>query len=201
VRSIDLDGLAARIPVVLAPHAAGLAPDKLLAALPGTGAAVLDEAVARLVSRGLLAKRGGQLVVPRPEEDRARARNEVELAAQIVERLQLGGLAPPDPKAIVTDLAAKHAVDRLLRDGVVVRAVDRAKGREILFHRDAVEQARRVLTPLLEGGAGLAATEIAAALGVSRKYAMPLLDHLDTIRFTRREGDLRTPGSAFAAPN
>lgn len=198
VRNTDLDRLLSRIPALLAPHAAGLAPEKLLAALTGVGAAVLDEAVARLVSRGMLAKRGGQLVVPRPEEDRARARTEAELAAQITERLQQGGLAPPDPKAIVVDLASKHAVDRLLREGVAVRAVDRAKGREILFHRDAIEAARRVLAPLLERGPGLAASEIAAALGISRKYAMPLLDHLDTIRFTRREGDLRTPGSAFS---
>ena len=32
-------------------------------------------------------------------------------------------------------------------------------------------------------------TEIGAALGISRKYNMPLLDHLDTIRFTRRIDD------------
>ena len=32
---------------------------------------------------------------------------------------------------------------------------------------------------------------IAAALGISRKFCMPLLDHLDTARFTRRVGDRR----------
>ncbi len=34
-------------------------------------------------------------------------------------------------------------------------------------------------------------TEVGAALGISRKYSMPLLDHLDTIRFTRRVKDRR----------
>jgi selenocysteine-specific elongation factor len=34
-------------------------------------------------------------------------------------------------------------------------------------------------------------TEVGAALGISRKYSLPLLDHLDTIRFTRRVKDRR----------
>jgi hypothetical protein len=31
-------------------------------------------------------------------------------------------------------------------------------------------------------------------LGISRKYSMPLLDHLDTIRFTLRINDRRIRG-------
>jgi selenocysteine-specific elongation factor len=108
--------------------------------------------------------------------------------------LRRGGLAPPSPSAIVTDLQSKHAVDRLLREGVVVRALDRAKGREILFHRDAIEEAQRRLAPLLERAPGLLVTEVGAALGISRKYSMPLLDHLDAIRFTRRINDRRVRG-------
>jgi selenocysteine-specific elongation factor len=37
----------------------------------------------------------------------------------------------------------------------------------------------------------LLVTEIGAALGISRKYSLPLLDHLDTTRFTRRINDRR----------
>jgi len=95
----------------------------------------------------------------------------------------------------VTDLNAKRAVDRLLRDGLVIRAVDRAKDREILFHSTAIELAKQLLAPLL-APPGLLVTEIGATLGVSRKYSMPLLDYLDGIRFTRRAGDRRLRGSA-----
>ena len=63
--------------------------------------------------------------------------------------------------------------------------------REIVFHRDAIQDAQRRLAPLLEQPPGLLVTEIGAALGISRKYSMPLLDHLDTIRFTRRVKDRR----------
>jgi selenocysteine-specific elongation factor len=75
--------------------------------------------------------------------------------------------------------------------GVIVRAVDRAKDREILFHKDAIEDAQRRLAPLLQHSPGLLVTDITAALGISRKYCMPLLDHLDAIGFTRRVGDRR----------
>jgi selenocysteine-specific elongation factor len=163
----------------------------LLSALPEIGAAVLDEALGCLLARGVISKRGSLLVVPRPEEDRVRARDEAELASRIAETLRRGGLTPPNPRAIVTDPQSKRAVDRLLREGVVVRALDRAKGKEILFHHDAIEAAQRRLAPLLERAPGLLVTEVGAALGISRKYSMPLLDHLDTIRFTHRIKDRR----------
>jgi selenocysteine-specific elongation factor len=191
VRQAELDGLVSRIPSLLARRPEGLPQEALSAALPKTGAAVLEEALGRLVARGVVVRRGGQLTIPRPDEDRARARDEAELAALIAESLRQAGLTPPDPKAIVTDLSAKRAVDRLLRDGVVVRAVDRAKRKEILFHQEAIAEAQARLAPLLERSPGLLPTEVGVALGISRKYSMPLLDHLDTIRFTRRVDDRR----------
>ena len=132
--------------------------------------------------------------IPRlqPEQERARIQNEVDLASRIAETLRCGGLTPPSPSTIVSDLQSKRAVDRLLREGVIVRALDRAKGKEILFHRDAIEDAQRRLAPLLERQPGMLVTEIGATLGISRKYSMPLLDHLDKIRFTRRVNDRRT---------
>jgi selenocysteine-specific elongation factor len=188
-----MERLLAEIPAHLGAHPEGLAPDKLMAALLGTSAVVLDAAIGRLLARGVIRRHGGQLVVPRPDEELARARDEGELAARLAEILRRGGLAPPDPKELVADLTSKRAVDRLVRNGVAVRAVDRAKGKEILFHREAIEEAQRRLEPLLNPP-GLLVTEIGAALGVSRKYSLPLLDHLDTIRFTRRMGDRRVRG-------
>ena len=196
VPQADMDSLLANIPPLLAPHAAGLSHGKLLSCLPGTGGAVLEEALALLLARGAISRHGSRLLLPRPQDDRARAHREAQLAAQIAETLRLGGLAPPTPSAIVTDLQSKRAVDRLLRQGIIVRALDRAKGREILFHQDAIEDAQRRLAPLLERAPGLLVTEVGSALGISRKYSMPLLDHLDAIRFTRRIKDRRVRGES-----
>lgn len=89
-------------------------------------------------------------------------------------------------------------VDRLLRDGVVVRAVDASKGKELMFHREAIAEAKRRLEPQLTREPGLLVSEIGAMLGISRKFTMPLLAHLDQTGFTRRVGDRRRLGDGAA---
>jgi selenocysteine-specific elongation factor len=194
LQQTDMDALLACIPALLARHANGLPPDRLLVEVPRLSPALLEEVVAVLLTRGLISKRGAQLVVPREDADRARSRSETQLASAIAEKLRRGGLTPPTPSEVVKDLPSKRAVDQLLKQGILIRTVDRAKGREILFHQEAIADAQRRLGPLLGGPPGLLVTEIGAALGISRKYSMPLLDHLDAIRFTRRINDRRIRG-------
>jgi selenocysteine-specific elongation factor len=192
---VSKEGLAdvmADIARLLATLPAGLAIEPLRKRLPGTGTAVLDEALRRLIAEGQVAKRGDRFVLPNPDADSAREQGEAARAAQVAETLRKGGLTPPRPEEIQTGPAERAAVARLLRDGTIIRAVDRAKGKEILFHSTAIDQARTTLAPLLADSDGLLVSEICAALGISRKFAMPLLDHLDTIRFTRRVDDRRT---------
>lgn len=197
----DLKALLSRIPSLLEPHASGLTRERILAALQEIGPEVLDEALRRLQADGAVIERGGRLLIPRPDADLVRARAEAEQASRIAETLRHCGLTPPNPAEVVTDSVSKRAVDRLLRAGVLVHAVDRAKGRELLFHRDAIKEAQRRLAPLLERPPGLLVTEIGEALGISRKYSMPLLDHLDAIRFTRRIKDRRVRGGAAQIVN
>jgi selenocysteine-specific elongation factor len=186
-----LDHLAKTLPRLLVPHPEGVAATGLQAALPDTGKAVIEEALDRLTTAGKLVRRGSRYAVPRPEHDRARLRDAASLSDHIAKSLRRAGLTPPLPKEIAVDPPAAQAVERLLRAGVLIRAVDRAKAKELLFHREAIADARRLLTPLLAKGPGLLVGEIAKALGISRKFVMPLLDHLDTTRFTQRDGDRR----------
>jgi selenocysteine-specific elongation factor len=181
-----LERLLARVPEVLAPHPAGLSRERLLGALPGTGGEVLDEALTRLLAAGTVRQHGGILAVPRPDADRARARSEALLASDLADALRRGGLTPPDAAAIAAGLEGKRALDRLVREGVAVRAHDRVQKRVILFHQEAVEEAQRRLAPLLARPPGLLVSEVGSALGISRKFSVPLLEHLDHIRFTRR---------------
>lgn len=101
------------------------------------------------------------------------------------------GLTPPTPRELLADPVVAAGINRLLRRGVLVRTADRAKGKEMFFHVSAIASARETLAPLLTASAGMTVSEIAAALGISRKFAMPLLDYLDGAGFTRRDGDLR----------
>src|SRR5262249_32624810 len=138
----EMEHLLSGIPSLLARNPTGLSREKLLSVFAGTGHAVLEAALGRLFARGAISQRGTQLFIPRPHEDQARAHDEAELALRIAETLRCSGLTPPNTNTIVTSAQSKRAVDRLLRAGVIVRAVDRAKDRDILFHKDAIEEAQ-----------------------------------------------------------
>ena len=189
------DTVLAQIPARLAAseptHPDGLSRDQLAALLPEAGAAVLDEAIARLVARGALLHASGSLRIRREAREQDRAREEAALAARLAEMLRQGGLSPPDPAKLAAEPRAKRLLDRLVREGVAIRTLDRVQKREILFHREAVEAARRQLAPLLAKAPGLLTGEAGATLGISRKYSVPLLEYLDATGFTRRSGDRR----------
>jgi selenocysteine-specific elongation factor len=79
---------------------------------------------------------------------------------------------------------------RLLAErGVVVRLDD-----QIWMHRDAVEAGKQTALKLFTRAPAFSTMEFRDAFGVSRKFAVPLVDYLDKIRFTVRSGNNRTPG-------
>ncbi|GJE41239.1 hypothetical protein AEGHOMDF_0401 [Methylobacterium soli] len=84
----------------------------------------------------------------------------------------------------------------------MIRAVDRVQKRAILFHRDAVAAARVRLAAAFPRAtapeAGFLAREAGGALNISRKFSIPLLEHLDAVGFTRRVGDRRIIAGAPA---
>ena len=190
VAQADWDRVLAAIPPALAGQPGETPPDRLAALLPWAGRAVLDDATAELVRRGTLVRSGGGVRPHAPDRDRARADADAAAAATMADSLRRAGLSPPDIWVVVPDPAARRLADRLVREGVVVRTIDKVQKRELLFHQDAIDLAKQRLRPLLVG-AGLATGEVGKALGISRKYAVPLLEHMDAIRFTRRIADRR----------
>jgi selenocysteine-specific elongation factor len=172
----------------------GLARRRIGLLTPGVGAEPLDAAIAALVSAGRLRQEGGVIrLAPQAADDQARGRQDQAMAARLGEAFRVAAFMPPDTAVAAATPAAKRGLDRLLRDGVIVRTYDRVQKRELLFHRDAVAEARRRLAPLL-GEPGLLVKDAGMALGISRKYSVPLLEYLDTIQFTQRVGDRRILG-------
>lgn len=81
---------------------------------------------------------------------------------------------------------ARKVLGKLVTDGEVIRL-----SAELHFVTDAIADARgRVVAHLREHGQASAA-ELRDAMGVSRKYAIPLLEFFDSIGVTKREGDVR----------
>jgi selenocysteine-specific elongation factor len=148
---------------------------------------------AALIARGELSNEQGRLrhrdfdpAVLLPEHDRR-------LIAAVEREFLTGGLMPPDASAVVgNDRERFQAIRYLTRTGVLVRAADRVQKREILFHRDALAKAQRIMTiHLADRSGGFLVADLGRLLGISRKYSIPLLEHLDAIRFTRRLEDRR----------
>jgi selenocysteine-specific elongation factor len=78
---------------------------------------------------------------------------------------------------------------RLAESGRVVRLAER-----VWMHSDAVERGKSTALGLFRRTPSFTTMDFRDALGVSRKFAVPLLDHLDRLRFTVRSGNQRTPG-------
>ena len=75
----------------------------------------------------------------------------------------------------------------LLREKVLVRVYP-----ELLFHREALEQLGGMLKEYKKAkGERIGVPTFKELTGITRKYAIPLLEYLDRQRLTRRAGDER----------
>jgi selenocysteine-specific elongation factor len=81
---------------------------------------------------------------------------------------------------------AQKIVTLLLRERVLVKISD-----ELVFHRSALEQLRRQIAAQKAKSPVIDVAAFKEMTGVSRKYAIPLLEYLDRERVTRRVGDSR----------
>ncbi|MFC1800251.1 SelB C-terminal domain-containing protein, partial [Candidatus Eisenbacteria bacterium] len=90
-------------------------------------------------------------------------------------------------KAGVPAEAFKKVITLLIEDGEIVRLEP-----GIVMHESAIEAGKeRVTAYLKEHGEGTA-SDLKTALGTTRKFAVPLLEHLDRAGVTRRSGSTRT---------
>jgi selenocysteine-specific elongation factor len=107
-------------------------------------------------------------------------------ADRLIEALRAGGMSPPDPASLG---AGAELVKALERAGeIVVVAPGLAYPADVMVMIE-----HRVASLITEHGPATVA-EVRDAIGTSRKYAVPLLEHLDITGFTQRSGDTRVLG-------
>jgi selenocysteine-specific elongation factor len=148
--------------------------------------AALDELVAqkKLESQSELVKRAGSTVSLDSEEARAKQQIEAAFAG--------AGLAVPAVKEVLSALPveakrAERILQILVRDKILVRLTP-----ELIFHRDALAQLRERLASYKKTkGERISVPVFKELAGITRKYAIPLLEYLDRERVTRRAGDER----------
>jgi selenocysteine-specific elongation factor len=120
-------------------------------------------------------------IVLQQQEEQARA--------AIESAFEKAGLAVP----AVSDVLAQSGVETgrartllqiLIRERRLIRVSE-----DLVFHRDALDRLRADLSTIK--GTRLSVPAFKERTGISRKYAIPLLEYLDRERVTRREGDVR----------
>ncbi|HEX9711292.1 MAG TPA: selenocysteine-specific translation elongation factor [Actinomycetota bacterium] len=103
----------------------------------------------------------------------------------LLEQLADAAFAPPGLQTLI-DQHGEPLVRALLEAGMLIKVAE-----DIAFAASQLDQARETIAAAIEAEGPMTAARLKKLLGTSRKYAIPLLEHLDAIGFTRRRGDLR----------
>jgi selenocysteine-specific elongation factor len=149
-------------------------------------AAALDD----LVKTGVVAVSGD--LVQRAGREIALSAEEAKAKKLIEEEFERAGLTVPSFATVLEKLPveserAQKILQILLREKVLIKVTD-----ELIFHRTALAQLRELLANYRkERGNKLPIPVFKELTGITRKYAIPLLEYLDRERVTRRVGDGR----------
>lgn len=106
---------------------------------------------------------------------------------------QRAALQPPTMDAAFKEAGADRKVAqavffRLVEQGTLIKIKD-----DLYIHRDAHEQAKTLLLEHFKRAPSISVPTFKNLLGVTRKHAIPFLEHFDQIKLTRRAGDDRVP--------
>jgi len=148
--------------------------------------AALEELAAekKLDVQGELVKKAGSEIALLPEEAQAKEQIEAAFAS--------ASLAVPSVKEVLGKLAveakrAEKLLQILLREKRLVRV-----SLELVFHRQALAQLKEQLALYKKAkGDRISVPAFKELTGITRKYAIPLLEYLDREHVTRRAGDER----------
>jgi selenocysteine-specific elongation factor len=167
------------------PLATGIAKQDLRAReMPRVPPFVLDAllaAAAEIAVEGETVRLRGHTVVLQEDEEQARA--------AIERKFEAAGLAVPPMAEVLAGSGvemkrARTLLESMVRQGRLLRI-----NQELVFHASAIERLRQILLPRKAQHFGVG--EFKEWTGISRKYAIPLLEYLDREHITRREGDRR----------
>jgi selenocysteine-specific elongation factor len=115
------------------------------------------------------------------------------LKAKIEAAYREAGFQPSTPDGVLAGLQADRKLAqavfrRMVDDGVLVKVKE-----DIFLHRERYQELRERVLAHFRSQPRINVGMMKDLFGVSRKYAIPFLEHLDDTRVTRRQGDERVP--------
>jgi len=153
---------------------------------------LIDFAIESLTSSGAVVLRGPTIRLPGHEAELDVA--EEAASRELVRILSAAGLAPPSP----SEMTARIGVEREVLNDLLRLLVERKEivsiTPEMIVTRETEEAARRVVRMIAGQGNPASPGDFREALGVTRKYLIPLLEYMDRIGVTRRTSEGRIAG-------
>lgn len=152
--------------------------------LGGTPAHVFDALLAhtkQIVATGEFIRLSSHKIALQADEQEASTRMEAAFEAA---GLQVPPLNDVLRSSGVDASRARTLLQLSLKNGRLVRVTD-----ELVFHASAILALKQILAA--RKGQRFSVTDFKDWTGISRKYAIPLLEWLDRERITRRDGDMR----------
>ena len=107
-------------------------------------------------------------------------------ASEIAKQFETAGLTPPEAEDLLQSNSDRELLQLLIARGSLIRIHD---GK--IFHADALEALRKQLWTYAETHDDIDVSEFKDLAGLTRKHAIPLLEHFDAERTTRRVGNRR----------
>ena len=178
-----------------APKETGFTPGAVAhAAWPAADDAVAAALIAEGCSRGVCASEGAEVFDPHSAAAAARVVREA--CERIVALLDEASLDAPTLPEVGEQLQLdRDTMTRALRELSLNRSIVKVE-RDVALSATAEAHARELVAAAIDAAGGAATTSVLReALGVSRKRAISILEHLDTVRFTaldKEAGGLRS---------
>ena len=101
----------------------------------------------------------------------------------------------PPGRSEAEAMASDEVITALIEQGKLVKVGD------VLFLQETYNQALTLLIDYLRTHTTITVAEARDILGATRKYILPLLEHMDALHITRRTGDVRTLGTTSFYPS
>jgi selenocysteine-specific elongation factor len=146
-----------------------------------------------LRSEGLLTEAGSAGLLRLPEFLPTFSAEQQRQVERLIQVFRKNPFMPPT-RGEAEALIGGELVNALLERGELVKMGDGT----ILFLREAYERAVALITSYLQEHGTITVAQARDLLGTTRKYVLPLLEHMDEERITRRVGDTRLLASQTA---
>jgi selenocysteine-specific elongation factor len=153
---------------------------------------VLQQAVNELVAGGEVQNDGSILSLKGFDALGSLPEGERRVAAELEQIFLSGGITPPPLDTALQRDGVKRDVYRLLSEtGTLVRLKTYDRNSNFVFHRDVLRDIKERLQERFPYPSEFAVSEVRDLLDATRKYVVPLLEHLDATGVTIRTGNVR----------